>query len=59
VAAGIKSARPARIILQYRMAGVVADSSLTLFCFLIIELDIEVDLAYFDSWLYNIFSTQF
>jgi len=41
------------------MAGVVADSTLTLLYFLIFELDIEVDLAYFNSWLYNIFSTQF
>jgi len=57
VAAGIKSARPARIALQSRMAGVVADSTLTLFCFLIFDLDIEVELAYFNNCLYNIFST--
>ena len=59
VAAGIKSARPARLSLWSRMAGVVADSTLTLLCFLTFELDIEVDLAYFNNCLYRIISLNF
>jgi len=39
------------------MAGVVADSTLTLLYLLIFELDIEVDLAYFKNCLNSIFST--
>ena len=45
----LKSARPVGLALRSRMAGVVADSTLLLFCLRTFTLDIEAYLAYANS----------